>query len=165
MLQAPTGSNMQGWSVVVVTDADKKKAIGEVYREGMALYAQIRETMPSGFSEADLRTQQMPRILDSALYLGEHLQEAPALVLFCLEGRVEAAGAAAQASVYGSILPAAWSFICSRAAVRAGWAKTIGGLRRTRYRGVQRTHHWAYMVGAAYNLVRMTRLLPAARPT
>ena len=45
-----------------------------------------------------------------------------------------------------------------------GWGKTIGGLRRTRYRGVERTKHWAYMVGAAYNLVRMTRLLPAEAP-
>jgi transposase len=42
-----------------------------------------------------------------------------------------------------------------------GWGKTIGGLRRTRYRGVKRTQHWGYIVGAAYNLVRMTRLLPA----
>ena len=45
-----------------------------------------------------------------------------------------------------------------------GWGKTIGGLRRTRYRGVERTQHWAYMVGAAYNLVRMTRLLPSGAP-
>ena len=45
-----------------------------------------------------------------------------------------------------------------------GWGKTIGGLRRTRYRGVERTKHWAYMVGAAYNLVRLTRLLPAEAP-
>lgn len=45
-----------------------------------------------------------------------------------------------------------------------GWAKTTGGLRRTRYRGIERTQHWAYMVGAAYNLVRMTRLLPATAP-
>lgn len=42
-----------------------------------------------------------------------------------------------------------------------GWGKTIGGLRRTRYRGVIRTGFWAHIVGAAYNnLVRMTRLLP-----
>jgi IS5 family transposase len=40
-----------------------------------------------------------------------------------------------------------------------GWGKTIGGLRRTRFRGAVRTGFWAYVVGAAYNLVRMTRLL------
>ena len=41
-----------------------------------------------------------------------------------------------------------------------GWAKTVGGLRRTRYRGIARTAFWTYIVGAAYNLVRMTRLIP-----
>ncbi len=123
-LQAPTGSNMQGWSVVVVTDPAKKTAIAEVYREGMALYAQIRESMAPGFADDDLRTTQMPRVLDSALYLGEHMQEAPALVLFCVEGRIENAGAAAQASVYGSILPAAWSFMLAGRARGLGMAWT-----------------------------------------
>ena len=41
-----------------------------------------------------------------------------------------------------------------------GWGKTIGGLRKTRYRGVQRTGFWAYLVGAAYDLLRMAKLLP-----
>jgi IS5 family transposase len=42
-----------------------------------------------------------------------------------------------------------------------GWAKTVGGFRRTRFKGVSRTQLAAYFVGAAYNLVRMARLLPA----
>lgn len=42
-----------------------------------------------------------------------------------------------------------------------GWAKTVGGFRKTRFRGVRRTQLAAYFVGAAYNLVRMARLLPA----
>lgn len=42
-----------------------------------------------------------------------------------------------------------------------GWAKTVGGLRKTRYRGVERTGFYTYFVGAAYNLVRMSRLLAA----
>lgn len=42
-----------------------------------------------------------------------------------------------------------------------GWMKTIGGFRRTRYRGTQRTGLWACVTAAAYNLVRMLRLLPA----
>jgi nitroreductase len=53
----------------------------------------------------------MPRILDSATYLAEHLHEAPVHVIPCIQGRVEQAGVVAQASVYGSILPAAWSFM------------------------------------------------------
>jgi transposase len=43
-----------------------------------------------------------------------------------------------------------------------GWCKTTGGFRRTRYRGQRRTQMAAYLVGAAYNLLRISRLLPAA---
>ena len=41
-IQAPTGSNQQGWSFLVVTDADKKKALADLYREAFAAYAQMR---------------------------------------------------------------------------------------------------------------------------
>jgi transposase len=40
-----------------------------------------------------------------------------------------------------------------------GWMKTVGGFRKTRYKGVARTGFCAYMVGAAYNLVRMSKLM------
>ena len=58
-LQAPTGSNMQGWSVVVVTDEDKKKAIADVYKTGFAGYAAMREQAPPAFDDSDLRAEQM----------------------------------------------------------------------------------------------------------
>jgi transposase len=45
-----------------------------------------------------------------------------------------------------------------------GWMKTVGGLRKTRYRGPERTGLCAYLVASAYNLVRMATLLPAAAP-
>jgi len=41
-----------------------------------------------------------------------------------------------------------------------GWGKTVGGLRKTRYRGVARTQFWAQMVASAYDLLRMAKLLP-----
>lgn len=39
-----------------------------------------------------------------------------------------------------------------------GWIKTVGGMRRTRYRGVERTQAWAYFVAGTYNLLRLTNL-------
>jgi len=42
-----------------------------------------------------------------------------------------------------------------------GWMKTVGGFRKTRFKGRQRTELAAYLVGAAYNLLRMTRLIAA----
>ncbi len=42
-----------------------------------------------------------------------------------------------------------------------GWAKTVGNFRKTRFRGRPRTQLAAYLVGAAYNLLRIARLAPA----
>ena len=39
-----------------------------------------------------------------------------------------------------------------------GWSKTIGNYRKTRYRGVERNQAASYMVGAAYNLLRIAKL-------
>jgi transposase len=43
-----------------------------------------------------------------------------------------------------------------------GWSKTTGGFRRTRFRGIRRTQQAGYFVGAALNLLRITRLAPLA---
>jgi transposase len=43
-----------------------------------------------------------------------------------------------------------------------GWMKTVGNFRKTRYVGVAANYIAALMIGAAYNLVRMSRLLPSA---
>ena len=42
-----------------------------------------------------------------------------------------------------------------------GWMKAVGGFRRTRFRGLERTQLAGYFVGAAYNLLRIARLLAA----
>jgi len=41
-----------------------------------------------------------------------------------------------------------------------GWMKTVGGLRKTRYRRLERVDFAAYLVATAYNLVRLARLTP-----
>ena len=41
--------------------------------------------------------------------------------------------------------------------------KTVGGFRRTRYLGLEKTQMAGYLVATAYNLVRMVRLVPAVR--
>ena len=109
-LQAPTGSNAQGWSFVVVTDAAKRKGLADLYKRAFQLYAGNPDLHPQ-YAADDPRGQQMPRVLDSATWLAEHLHEVPVHVVPCIDGRVENAGPLAQASVYGSILPAAWSFM------------------------------------------------------
>ncbi|MFZ9248149.1 MAG: nitroreductase family protein, partial [Ilumatobacteraceae bacterium] len=40
-LQAPTGSNSQGWHWIVVEDAAKRKALSDIYKENFKLYASL----------------------------------------------------------------------------------------------------------------------------
>jgi len=122
-LQAPTGGNQQGWHFVVVTDADKRRALADLYRRAFAGYAEMRRAQPAPPAD-DPRAEQLPRVLSSATYLAEHLHEAPVHVIPCVEGRVENAGVLAQASTYGSILPAAWSFMLALRAHGLGTAWT-----------------------------------------
>jgi len=42
-----------------------------------------------------------------------------------------------------------------------GWMKTIAGFRRSRYRGRRKTAFAGTIAAAAYNLIRITKLLPA----
>lgn len=108
-LQAPTGSNAQGWHFVVVTEREARARLAALYRQGLEL---LLPTYASGpFPAEDLRAHQLPRMLTSGFHLYEHLHEVPVLVIPCIEGRFETAAVVMQATLYGSILPAVWSFM------------------------------------------------------
>src|ERR1700680_1394720 len=109
-VQAPTGGNRQGWQFVIVTDADKRRAIGELYTKSFAIYAASGRPQ---YEREDPRRKQLPRVASSAQYLADRMHEVPAMVIPCIEGRVDVPGASNLeiAGVYGSILPAAWSFM------------------------------------------------------
>jgi nitroreductase len=122
--QAPTGSNVQGWHFLVVTDAAKRRGLADLYRRAFETYRGMQEQLRPPMAEDDPRLAQLPRIIDSAEYLAEHLHEVPVHVIPCVDGRVENAGTLAQASVYGSILPAAWSLMLALRARGLGSAWT-----------------------------------------
>jgi nitroreductase len=105
-LQAPTGSNSQGWQFVFVDDEEKKKAIAEVYRIAATPYLDAEKP-----TYGDGRDERTPLVIDSAKYLNDHLHEVPVMLIPCLEGRPDGAPAGASAGFWGSILPAAWSFM------------------------------------------------------
>ena len=109
-MQAPTGTNAQNWAFVVVTDQAKKTALADLYRQGMEVMA--GSGYPPPLPEGDPREHVMPKVMDSAMYLTEILDQVPVFVIPCVQGRMEKVPMiAAQASTYGSILPAAWSFM------------------------------------------------------
>ncbi|GAA1392614.1 nitroreductase family protein [Pseudonocardia kongjuensis] len=107
-LQAPSGSNQQGWHWLVVTDPDKRKAIGEYYRESYTAYRN-GPTYPTNRSTGDTeRDVVQSRVADSATYLAERMGEVPVLVIGALQASAELP-ASNQAGLWGSLLPAAWS--------------------------------------------------------
>ena len=129
--QAPSASNTQRWHFVIITDPAQRAAVAEQYRRSFALYleAQREQDARERANLSDPRAAQNVRVRESATYLSEHMHEAPVLVIPCLEGRVENAGAQAQAAFYGSILPAAWSFMLALRARGLGSAWTTLHLR------------------------------------
>ena len=105
-LQAPTGSNAQGWQWVFVEDAAKKKALADIYRTNALPYLE-----QEGVERGDIRDEQQPKVRDSARYLADNFEKAPVLLIPCLEGRPDGAPAGLSASFWGSLLPAVWSFM------------------------------------------------------
>lgn len=96
-IQAPTGSNRQGWHWVVVTDADKRAALADMYRAGFGPYMERARSGSEGLT----------RVGESALWLAERLERVPVHVIPCIEDYTKGG---AHAGVWASIYPAVWSF-------------------------------------------------------
>jgi nitroreductase len=156
-VQAPTGSNSQGWQFVVVTDGEKRKALGEIYRKG---YWHYREKTAAGnpllagrkLSREDAAT--LMKVRDSSEYLADHMGEAPVLLLPCIYGRTERLSSVEQAGVWGSILPAAWSFMLAARERGLGTSWTTVHLYFEQ--------EAAQVLGIPYEKVTQTALVPVA---
>lgn len=122
--QAPTASNGQNWHFVVVTDAEKRRALAELYRQAWTWYAQQRNSAGNLQFDDPARAATQIRVTESAQYLTDHLHEVPVHLIPCVAGRTEGAPLLGQASVFGSILPAAWSFMLAARARGLGTAWT-----------------------------------------
>ncbi|MEO1055562.1 MAG: nitroreductase family protein [Actinomycetota bacterium] len=107
-LQAPTGSNRQGWQFMFVSDPDKKKALQEIYARNFDLY---RGMPRPEYASDDPRAERADLVVDSATYLAENFHRAPWLLVPCIEGQLDGANSMVAASAWGSILPAVWSFM------------------------------------------------------
>jgi nitroreductase len=121
-LQAPSGSNRQGWHWLVVTDADQRAAIGELYRRAVAAYLDSPGAAGKLFADDEDRAKVQTRIGSSVAYLGEHMGQVPVLVIPCVVAKELPAGN--QAGTWGSILPAAWSYMLAARSRGLGTAWT-----------------------------------------
>ena len=108
-LQAPTGSNRQSWQWVFVTEPDTKAALAELYG---GHFDEYRSRAPAvQYGVADSRAERAGKVIDSAVYLRQHLHEVPVLMIPLIEGRLDRLDAFQAAGAWGSLLPAAWSFM------------------------------------------------------
>ena len=102
-VQAPTGSNRQGWRWLVVRDSEKKEALAEIYRRAAGSY------LTDAAKSADPGTQ-TGRVMDSANFLAQNLGRVPVMVIPMIIGRLDDPGTGSAAGLMGSIIPAMWSF-------------------------------------------------------
>jgi nitroreductase len=106
-VQAPTGGNSQGWHWIVVTDPEKRAELARMYEEGGRDYLASQAANP--------KDEQTRRVFESAIYLTEILAKVPVHVIPCIEGRADgemaALGNPFASALYGSVIPAAWSFM------------------------------------------------------
>jgi nitroreductase len=121
-LQAPTGGNSQGWHWLVVTDPQLRGQIGEYYRRSFAAYRESASYPERAEGTAERRSVQA-RVASSAQWLADRMGEVPVHVIGCLTAAAELP-ATNQAGLWGSLLPAAWSYQLAARARGLGTAWT-----------------------------------------
>jgi nitroreductase len=157
-LQAPTGSNAQGWHFVVVRDQAKRAQLAEIYRKAWAQYPALPSSVMNVHKDDPSMAPLQERIASSADYLAANLERVPVFVIPCVDGRFDAIpppfASLAQASMYGSILPATWSFMLAARARGLGTCWTS-------------LHLWyeeeaAQVLGIPYAEITQCALIPVA---
>jgi nitroreductase len=157
-MQAPTASNAQDWRWLVITDADKRAAIAEIYRSIGAEY------LPhAAATEPDPQTR---RVYRGALSLSETLAEVPVHVIPCLQRRFDGNNLLVAASAWASIIPAGWSFLLALRSRGLGSVWTTMHLAKEQevaeLLGIPATVTQAALFPVAYTIG--TDFRPASRP-
>ncbi len=154
-LQAPNGSNNQFWEWVAVDDPQTRARLADLNREALAHFEKILSENPAALGELDVgRGGRMAEIGASVYYLIERMQDVPVLVVPTFRGRVEGRNAFYQASLWGSILPAAWSFMLALRSRGLGSAWTTLHLWKER--------EVAEVLGIPFELYTQAGLFPVA---
>jgi nitroreductase len=145
--QAPTGSYRQDWHFLVVTDPELRAGLAGLWRQGAEKYL-------AGVAEPETIPGMMGRVLGGVFHLRDHLHEVPVHVIPCIEGRTEGKSAFAQASRWGSIMPAAWSFML------AARSRGLGTVWTTFH--LAREQEAADLLGIPFDSVMQAALIPVA---
>jgi nitroreductase len=145
--QAPTGSYAQTWQFVVVADPELRAGLAELWRQGSERYL-------AGVGDPGEIPGMMGRVLGGVHHLRDHLHEVPVHVIPCIEGRTDGKSVFAQASRWGSIMPAAWSFMLAARSRGLGTCWTTFHLFREQQA--------AELLGIPFDEVMQAALIPVA---
>jgi nitroreductase len=149
--QAPTASYREDWHFVVVTDAERRRALADLWRAGGRSY--LGEIDPAAVDALDLPPDRR-RLLDSVLHLFEHLHEVPVHMIPCIEGRTDGRPGPAQAGRWSTIAPATWSFMLAARSRGLGTCWTSFHLYHER--------EAAEILGIPYDEIMQVALIPVA---
>lgn len=152
--QAPNAGNRQQIHFVAVSAKDTRASLAEIYRKGTAEYFERQRVGLAKSSGDPARDAAMKRVFDSAWYLREHLHEVPVHVIPCISGRMDGLPVATQASRWGTIFPAAWSFMLAARSRGLGTTFTTGHLNCE--------EEAATLLGIPFKEVMQAGLLPVA---
>jgi nitroreductase len=126
-VQAPSGGNIQPWQFLVVTDAEAKREIADLYRRAYDRYERaLLGSLPPFRSAEDEET--FMRSVRSSRYLAEHLADVPALVLFLMPDISmtlhDDDGPLDVGTPYASVYPAVQNFMLAARGLGLGTALT-----------------------------------------
>ena len=120
-LQAPNGGMREGWHWIVVTDPQIRAQIGDFYRRSAEPYlASAAAADPSRITGSGI----MARVSSSSAYLAQHMGQVPVLVIPAITVQAAWSPGQTQAGLWGSLLPAAWSYMLACRTRRLGTAWT-----------------------------------------
>jgi nitroreductase/uncharacterized protein YndB with AHSA1/START domain len=120
--QSPTGGNQSTRRWLIVRDPDQKRALADLYREagGDWIIANYQGVEGTGHHNE--------KVLGSAAYLAENLQDVPAIVLVSIWGEHDNSG---RPGLFDSVIQGAWSFCLALRARGLGSAWTTLHLSKT----------------------------------
>lgn len=125
-LQAPNGANRNEWRWIIIDDPGLIGRLAAEYRSAMGIYDDGRADKPA-------LTDDVPggdAIVVSAYALAEKLHQVPAIMIPLMPGRPEGRSLPEQCPMWGSILPAVWSFLLALRERGLGSAWTTVASRR-----------------------------------
>ena len=114
-LKAPTGSNAQNWQFVVVRDRVVKARLARLNRMAWNLYGRLGRRLYG-------RDERMLKILNAVQWQADHFEEAPVIVVACLQGWFPLFPRIIPASSYGSIFPSVQNLLLAARSAGLGAA-------------------------------------------